>query len=160
MDKPVDWEMSRRLAVLVNAEEGQCARNVSRAILEHPDALPNDAIYVEGAWNLEGDPDGHAWIETPTTVIDPTLAVIPAERRYRHWRDGVVRRQIVWTVDPQKVARHVQRHTDDPDHQKDKLRPFLERGNPLLEHAEHITEGFDICCDCAADVRAYFADVR
>lgn len=160
MDKRIDWDASRRLHDLVSAEEGECARNASRAILDHASALPPEAVYVEGAWNVEGDPDGHAWIETPTAIIDPTLAALSPGRRFRSWSDGVIPRQRVWSVCRDKIAQHVQAHANNPDPRKGKLRPILERGNPLLDHAEHITEGYGSYCPCDSDVRKFFDDVK
>lgn len=160
MDKPIDWDASCHLRDLVGAEEGECARNASRAILDHASELPPGAVYVEGAWNVAGDPDGHAWIETPTAIIDPTLAALPPERRSGSWSHGVIPRQRVWCVCRNKVAEHVQAHTNNPDPRKGKLRPILERGNPLLDHAEHITEGYGPYCECDSDVRKFFGDLK
>lgn len=73
--KPVDWHTSEKVRNAVNAQLGECVANVARAFLKFPDLLPNDAVYVEGLWKLGGQLNLHAWIETQTSIIDPTLAL-------------------------------------------------------------------------------------
>jgi hypothetical protein len=75
--KDIDFNRSKRVAVLVGAEFGKCATNVATAFLEAREELPNQLQYVEGLLMIGGQANLHAWIETDDTIIDPTLAVWP-----------------------------------------------------------------------------------
>lgn len=75
--KDIDFNRSKRVAVLVGTEVGKCATNVATAFLEAREELPNQLQYVEGLLMIGRQANLHAWIETDDTIIDPTLAVWP-----------------------------------------------------------------------------------
>jgi len=79
--KQTNRQLSEKIRKLVNAEEGMCAENVSRAFIDHREALPEGAVYVEGIWMVEGQPDIHAWIEAGDQIIDPTYMCLPPYAR-------------------------------------------------------------------------------
>ncbi len=73
----VDWEASKKIAKLVDAEIGTCVVNAARAFRYFRSDLPEDAVYVEGLWKVGGQPHFHTWIEASDAIIDPTLVCEP-----------------------------------------------------------------------------------
>lgn len=74
--KHIDIETSLRIARGISAQPRECFRNAYLAVVE-PAWVP-DSVYVEG---YAADQDiplvlRHGWIETPTTIIDPTWVLI------------------------------------------------------------------------------------
>jgi len=79
--KIVNRQLSEKIRKLVKAEEGKCAASVSVAFSDHREALPEDAVYVEGIWMVDGQPGIHAWIEAGNQIIDPTFMCLPLRVR-------------------------------------------------------------------------------
>ena len=73
MDK-VDVELSRRLAAVTGARDGQCWNNALDTMtrLVGKESKP-DCLYVEGfAVIANGEPREHAWIELDGRIVDTT----------------------------------------------------------------------------------------
>lgn len=75
--KAIDYPKSREIAEIIKAEPGNCATNVANAFLQARNESPDEWIYVEGVWDLDGQCGGHVWIEFDNTIIDPTLVSWP-----------------------------------------------------------------------------------
>lgn len=73
--KEIDWETSKLISASIEAEIGECVANVGRAILQIKDQLPDNSVFVEGLYKVGGQLGLHAWIETETTIIDPTVVL-------------------------------------------------------------------------------------
>ena len=71
--KEIGWDSSYKLATIIDARIGECKTNVIRAFLDYRNMLPGDAVIVEGLHLIGGQVYGHAWIETPEYIIDPTI---------------------------------------------------------------------------------------
>lgn len=71
---PLDIGLSRKLAALVDAENGQCWVNSVYGLVRARRLLGEDAVYVEG-WATGYLPVAHGWIEIPgVAIVDPTPA--------------------------------------------------------------------------------------
>lgn len=149
MPKPINWDISHKVAAMVGAKVAHCAENASRALLNHESELPSGTRYVEGAWlpnpNLDAEP--HAWLETPDYMIDPTADVYGAVAVYVRVAD----------FSRERVAAHVAES-------EGKLQPILvddPRVNHALclldePHARHTRSGKD--CGCRKMTRDQVAE--
>lgn len=71
--KRIDWQESKIVKEAVDAQVGECVANNVRAFLRSRHLILRNAEYVEGLWLIGGQLGIHAWIETPNSIIDPTL---------------------------------------------------------------------------------------
>ena len=65
-----------RYEVISNIVDGrldECLANAVRAFIDHRDALPADAVLVEGVYYHGGQPHLHTWIETSNSIIELSL---------------------------------------------------------------------------------------
>lgn len=71
--KKVDWVTSKIISAAIDGQLGECLANAVRAFIDHREALPADAVLVEGIYYHGGQPHLHTWIETSSNIIELSL---------------------------------------------------------------------------------------